>query len=52
VDGTLSSKIPPTVATGRADNPCPIAVSADGTRAYLANGGDNTVSQYTITAWS
>ena len=46
--GALSPKTPATVAAGSA--PTDVAVSADGTSAYVTNGSGNNVSQYDIDA--
>jgi DNA-binding beta-propeller fold protein YncE len=44
--GTLPSKIPAEVAAG--SSPSGLAMSANGFSLYVANAGDDTVSQYTV----
>jgi DNA-binding beta-propeller fold protein YncE len=44
--GALAPKSPPTVATGT--TPEAVAVSPDGTNAYVTNNGSNDVSQYNV----
>lgn len=48
-DGSLQSLLPPTFNSPSGTRPYGIAVTPDGTSAYIANGATNTtVSQYTV----